>query len=265
MPHPALSKGEGSTMCLNIFYYKSHPDYKLIIAANRDEFYVRKTEAAHFWNDHPDLLGGRDMEHGGTWLGINKSGRFSFITNFRNPKLFMQNAPSRGALVSDFLISSTSPSVYLKGLANAKDYNGYNLIVGDLNEVAYFSNVGTEIQKLTTGFYGLSNAFLDTPWKKLVNGKKAIAEIIGQKSFNIEELFTALYNEEKAEDAELPSTGIPYEMEKLVSSMFIKSDVYGTVCSTIVLVDNNNKVQFFERTYNPLKENKTVRFELLIK
>jgi uncharacterized protein with NRDE domain len=251
-------------MCLNIFSYRSHPDYKLIIAANRDEFYVRKTQEAHFWKDHPGLLGGRDLEHGGTWLGINKQGKFSFITNYRDPKAHRQNSPSRGALVSDYLTGSKSPSEYLSGLGDPKNYNGYNLVVGDMNEVCHFSNVEGKINKLDPGLYGLSNGLLDTPWKKLVSGKKEITEIIGRKNFEAEDLFVALYNEVKADDAELPSTGIPYEMEKLVSSVFIKSDVYGTVCSTVVLVDNDNKVRFFERTYNPLKENKTVSFEFII-
>ncbi len=251
-------------MCLNIFSYKSHPDYKLIIAANRDEFYSRKTESAHFWEDQPHLLAGRDLEHGGTWLGITKQGKFSFITNYRDPKSFRKDAPSRGALVSDFLIGTMSPSVYLNNLKNTNNYNGFNLIVGDLNEVCFFSNVETKTKKLDNGFYGLSNALLDTPWKKLVRGKTAVAETISNKNFQAGELFDALHNEQNAEDSELPSTGVPYEIEKLVSSMFIKSETYGTVCSTVVLVDNTNLVQFIERTYNPLKENKTVSFKFAI-
>lgn len=251
-------------MCLNIFAYKSHPDYKLIIVANRDEFYARKTEAAAFRIDNPDLLAGRDTEHGGTWLGITRQGKFSFITNYRDPKSFRKNAPSRGALVSDFLIGSAGPYDYLNNLKNTNDYNGFNLVVGDLNEVCFFSNTEGKIKKLDNGFYGLSNALLDTPWKKLVNGKKIISEIISRNNFTYEDLFTALENEQKAEDAELPSTGVPFEIEKLISSMFIKSETYGTVCSTVVLIDNNNRVQFFERTHNPLKENKTVSFEFII-
>lgn len=251
-------------MCLNIVSYKSHPDYKLIIAANRDEFYIRKTEAAHFWKDNPDLLAGRDLEHGGTWLGINKKGKFSFITNYRDPKSFRKKAPSRGALVSDFLTGSENPFDYLKHLTNTETYNGFNLVVGDLNEVAYFSNIESEPKKLQNGFYGLSNAFFDTPWQKLERGKKIVDEIINRKNFEVDDLFAALRNEQKTEDSELPSTGVPYEIEKLISSMFIKSESYGTVCSTVILVGNDYKVQFFERTYNPLKENKTVRFEFLI-
>ena len=264
MPHPALSKGEDSTMCLNIFSYKNHPDYKLIIAANRDEFYARKTEAAHFWNDKPNLLAGKDLEQGGTWLGITKTGKFSFITNYRDPKSFRKDAPSRGALVSNYLNGSHDPEAYLKNIGHAKHFNGFNLVVGDLNEVFYYSNVENKITKLKTGFYAVSNAFLDTPWKKLVTGKNAVQSLISQQNFSAEDLFSALHNEQKADDSELPSTGVPYEIEKLVSSMFIKSETYGTVCSTVVLIDNQNHVQFFERTHNPLKENKTVSFEFVI-
>ncbi|MCG3167354.1 MAG: hypothetical protein POELPBGB_03144 [Bacteroidia bacterium] len=251
-------------MCLNIFSYKSHPDYKLIIAANRDEFYARKTEAAQFWTDKPNLLAGKDLEQGGTWLGITKSGKFSFITNYRDPRSFRKDAPSRGALVSNYLDGSAGPEAYLKSLGDTQHYNGFNLIAGDLNEVCYFSNVENKIRKLQHGFYGVSNAFLDTPWKKLVTGKHAVDAIINLNNFSAEDLFDALHNEQKADDSELPHTGVPYEIEKLVSSMFIKSETYGTVCSTVVLIDNDNRVQFFERTHNPLKENKTVSFEFVV-
>jgi uncharacterized protein with NRDE domain len=251
-------------MCLNIFSYKSHPDYKLIIAANRDEFYARKTEAAHFWSNQTDLLAGKDLEQGGTWLGITKTGKFSFITNYRDPKSFRKDAPSRGALVSNYLNGSLGPEQYLKSLGDTQHYNGFNLVVGNLTELCYFSNVENKIRKLDTGFYAVSNALLDTPWKKLVMGKNAVEAIINQENFSTEDMFAALHNEQKADDSELPSTGVPYEIEKLISSMFIKSETYGTVCSTVVLVDNNNRVQFFERTYNPLKENKTVSFEFVV-
>jgi uncharacterized protein with NRDE domain len=252
-------------MCLNIFSYKAHPDYKLIIAANRDEFYARKTEAAHFWTDKPNLLAGKDLEQGGTWLGITKTGKFSFITNYRDPKSFNKDAPSRGALVSDYLSGSLGPEQYLKSLDDTQRYNGFNLVAGDLTELCYFSNVENKIRKLDKGFYAVSNALLDTPWKKLVTGKNAVEAIINQKNFSANDLFFALHNEQKADDSELPQTGVPYEIEKLISSMFIKSETYGTVCSTVVLIDNDNRVQFFERTHNPLKENKTVGFEFVIK
>jgi uncharacterized protein with NRDE domain len=231
-------------MCLNIFSYKSHPDYKLIIAANRDEFYARKTEAAHFWSNQTDLLAGKDLEQGGTWLGITKTGKFSFITNYRDPKSFRKDAPSRGALVSNYLNGSLGPEQYLKSLGDTQHYNGFNLVVGNLTELCYFSNVENKIRKLDTGFYAVSNALLDTPWKKLVMGKNAVEAIINQENFSTEDMFAALHNEQKADDSELPSTGVPYEIEKLISSMFIKSETYGTVCSTVVLVDNNNRVQF---------------------
>jgi uncharacterized protein with NRDE domain len=251
-------------MCLNIFSYKAHPDYKLIIAANRDEFYIRKTEAAHFWSNAPTVLAGKDLEQGGTWLGITKTGKFSFLTNYRDPQSFRKDAPSRGSLVSNYLNGSDSPEAYLKSLGDTQHYNGFNLVTGDLNEVCYFSNVENKIRKLENGFYGVSNALLDTPWKKLVMGKNAVEAIINQNNFSAEDLFAALHNEQKADDSELPSTGVPYEIEKLVSSMFIKSEAYGTVCSTVVLVDNKNRVQFFERTHNPFKENKTVSFEFVV-
>lgn len=251
-------------MCLNVFSFNDHPKYKLIIAANRDEFYARKTAVAAYWKNDPNLLAGKDLEQGGTWLGITRTGRFSFITNYRDPKTFKANAPSRGALVSNYLTGTPSAEEYLKSLDNIEQYNGFNLVAGDLNEVWYCSNISGEIKQIENGMHALSNAFLDTPWKKTVAAKDALKTVTAIENFSAEELLAMLQNDEKAADSELPSTGVPYEIEKLISSIFIKSETYGTVCSTVILIDNTNNVQFYEKTTNPLKENKTVVFDFKV-
>lgn len=237
-------------MCLIFLSVNNHPDYKLIVAANRDEFYNRKTAAAEYWKDNPEILGGRDLEAGGTWLGITKTGRMSMITNYRDLKNIKSNAPSRGHLVSDYLASRISPELYLKSLEpKDKLYNGYNLLVGTPDEMWYHSNYKEGIQELKNGLFGLSNHLLETPWPKVESGKKRMKEIL-RRSFKPEDFFEMLLDEEIATDNLLPDTGVGLERERALSAMFIKSPGYGTRCSTVVLIDNNNQVFFTERVYD---------------
>ncbi len=254
-------------MCLLLIANLIHPDYKLIIAANRDEFYSRPALPADFWDDHPELLAGKDIEAGGTWLGITKSGRFSAITNFRdfhNP--VKENAPSRGKLTSDFLLTLDDPISYTKKIQqNSFDYNGYNLVYGIKNELYYFSNQTNLEIKLETGIYGLSNALLDTPWPKIKKGKKRFEEVINEDKLSLENLFSILNDTEKADDKLLPDTGIELEREKALSSIFIKTPSYGTRCSTVLLIDNDDNVNFIEMTYHPEGDNFSgVKYEFLI-
>ena len=151
-------------MCLIFLSINQHPTYSLIVAANRDEFYERKTAPADFWKDHPHILGGRDLEAGGTWMAIAKSGKISLITNYRDLKNLKSKAPSRGHLVSDYLIEKTDPKNYLKGIEpNKGQYNGFNLIVGSPKELWYLSNYKSGVEKITSGVHGLSNALMLRP------------------------------------------------------------------------------------------------------
>lgn len=237
-------------MCLIFISLRNHATYKLILAANRDEFYHRKTAAVAYWKDHPEILGGRDLEAGGTWLGITTSGRLSMITNYRDPKNINPSAPSRGHLVSDYLLGTVGPDVYLKNLqTNANRYNGFNLITGSADDLWYFSNYREGIDQLAPGLYGLSNHLLETPWPKVEIGKKRIAAIL-QQPFKPDNLFEMLFNDQMASDAMLPDTGVGLERERALSSMFIKSPGYGTRCSTVILVDYNDQVFFAERVYD---------------
>ena len=237
-------------MCLIFISLKQHAAYKLVVAANRDEFYKRKTAPAEFWKDHPEILGGRDLEAGGTWLGIAKSGRLSMITNYRDPKNINPAAPSRGQLVSDYLLSRVSPHLYLKSLQpKAKEYNGFNLITGNTDDLWYFSNYREGIEQFKPGLYGISNHLLETPWPKVERGKQKIREILNH-AFKPDELFEMLTDGETAKDEVLPDTGVGLERERALSSMFIKSPGYGTRCSTVILVDYNSQVFFAERVYD---------------
>ncbi|MTI20496.1 NRDE family protein [Fulvivirga sp. RKSG066] len=237
-------------MCLILFAHKVHPKYKLIVAANRDEFYARQTQPAQFWEDNPEILAGRDLEAGGTWMGINKSGSISMLTNYRDLSNIKAEAPSRGHLVSDFLTNNDNSESYLKKVeSSGESYNGFNLICGNSDELHYYGNYQQGVHKITPGFYGLSNALLDTPWPKVERGKSKLENIVS-KDFEVETLFETLYDDIKAEDKNLPDTGVGLEMERMLSPMFIKSPKYGSRCSTVLLIDNDDQITFVERTYD---------------
>src|SRR3990170_502508 len=238
-------------MCLIFLSLNNHPTYKLILAGNRDEFYNRKTAAAQFWQDHPSVLGGRDLEAGGTWLGMSKQGKVAMVTNYRDPQRIDLNAPSRGHLVSDFLIESDLAEAYLKNVSsNGKKYNGFNLILGTTDELWYYSNYKKEIEKLSSGFYGLSNHLLETSWPKVLRGKEKIKPVLAQTHIDPEQLFEILYDDYQADDAQLPNTGLALDRERALSSMFIKTAGYGSRCSTAILVTHQNQVVFSERVYD---------------
>jgi uncharacterized protein with NRDE domain len=243
-------------MCLIFFAIRHHPDYPLIIAANRDEFHARETQAASFWQESNGILAGKDLEacdavNGcGTWLGIHRNGRLALITNFRDPKNIDPKAPSRGHLVSNFLKGEMAPEVYLNQLqARAHHFNGFNLVVGTVDDLFYFSNYREGVSRLLPGVYGLSNHLLDTPWPKVKNGKHEFEKIIS-RPFSDNDLFQFLRNENRASDQQLPDTGIGLERERALSAMFIKTPNYGTRCSTVIRIDKMNKVSFSERVYD---------------
>ena len=238
-------------MCLIFLSLHHHPTYKLIVAANRDEFYSRKTSAAAYWQDYPEIVGGRDLEAHGTWMAMTRSGKISLLTNYRDPKNINPQAPSRGRLVSDYLEKKIPAALYLSEIEkNGKDYNGFNLLTGTVEGLYYFSNYKTGIEKLSPGVYGLSNHVMDTPWPKVQRGKKKFQEIRQKPTIRSNELFEFLYDDQRAADNQLPDTGIGLERERALSSMFIKTPGYGSRCSTVELVDKQNNALFSERVYN---------------
>ncbi len=251
-------------MCLIFLSLHQHPNYKLIVAANRDEFYARQTAPAEFWSDHPQLVGGRDLEAKkpdgtcGTWMAMNKNGRIAMVTNYRDLKNLKPQAPSRGHLVTNFLLSQEPAQKYLRSLEpNASLYNGFNLIVGTADELFYLSNYKPGISKIENGFHGLSNHLLDTPWPKVKAGKEKMKGLFAAEKIESDTLFNGLYDDHQAPDDQLPDTGVGIERERMLSPMFIKSPNYGSRCSTVVTVDQNNNVAFTERVYDL----KTFEFE----
>ncbi len=238
-------------MCLILFAYNMHPSYRLILAANRDEFYDRPTAAADFWKDHPHVLAGRDLKEKGTWLGVTTGGRFAAITNYREPLSWMPVAPSRGKLVSRYLTGRARPGKYLEKIStDAMLFNGFNLLAGDRDELWGYSNRG-DIQKLSAGIYGLSNHLLDTPWPKVQRGKKQLSQALHLKGEELEEaLFAMLADRHVPPDQRLPDTGVGLEWEKVLSPIFIKSPDYGTRSSTILLIAKNRRVKLVEKVFN---------------
>jgi uncharacterized protein with NRDE domain len=238
-------------MCLIFLSINNHPRYKLIIAANRDEFHKRRTAPANFWHDAPHILAGRDLEANGTWLGVSRKGRISLLTNYRDPQNINPAAPSRGHLVSDYLGDTIHGEQYLRAVKqNGKRYNGFNLLVGTPEELYYYSNYAQGIQRLPAGFHGLSNHLLDTPWPKVERGKELLRPMLSEDIIEPEKLFELLYDDRRAPDDRLPDTGIGLERERMLSSMFIKSPDYGSRSSTVVLVDKANHLLFSERVYD---------------
>jgi len=237
-------------MCLILFAYRVHP-HKLLLAANRDEFYVRPTTPAAFWDDAPQVLAGRDLQGGGTWLGVTRQGRFAAITNYRDPNDFLSDAPSRGELISNFLQGRESPQEYLHALAkHGQDYNGFNLLVGDSKELWYYSNRADSPQRLEPGIHGLSNHLLNTPWPKVEWGRRRLGELLAaQAEPTTAELFELLTNRTPAADSDLPNTGVSLEWERKLSSMFIDSPGYGTRSSTIVRLTDQDKLSLTEKTW----------------
>lgn len=241
-------------MCLIGFVWDSHPKYKLIFVSNRDEFYNRSSAPIHFWKESPDLIAGKDLEGGGTWLGTTRKGRFAAITNYRDPKNIKQNAPTRGMLTYNFLAGLDSPEEYLSQISTkAKDYNGFNLLVGDLlkGELYFFSNYENKIKKVEKGIYGLSNALLNTPWHKVNKVKEKLTKITTENPERIEStlLLKTLIDKEMPEDSQVQQTGLPMRLEKMLSPMFIESEDYGTRASSVILLDRRNSLLFKERVY----------------
>lgn len=249
-------------MCLILLAYAAHPMHRLIVLANRDEYYSRPTAPLDFWQDHPQVLAGRDLEHHGTWMGVTRTGRLAAITNYRAPHLLKNDAPSRGHLVSGFLLSDEPPAQYLRRIdAKADAYNGFNLIVGDSADLFYYSNMEGTIRKLVPGIYGLSNHLLDTPWPKVLNAKQALAALInGGRETSPEAFLKVLQSRAIAADAHLPDTGVGAAWERMLSPAFISSPTYGTRSSTLLRIDSDGRLSFTERTWVPAQSEPLAQF-----
>ncbi|WP_153785489.1 NRDE family protein [Pseudomonas sp. EMN2] len=236
-------------MCLIVFAWRPGTARPLIVAANRDEFHARPTQALGAWEDAPGVYAGRDLEAGGTWLGVGPQGRFAALTNIRDPRQAL-GPRSRGELVAAFLQGELGVEAYLDSVASRSgQYSGFNLLVGDAGQLGYLHARDAAPRLLEPGVYGLSNAGLDTPWPKLVKARSGLEKLL--ESAEPEQLLSLLADGEPAADSELPETGVGLATERLLSSVFIASQNYGTRASTVLIVDERGRRRMVERSFGP--------------
>ena len=236
-------------MCLIVIGWRAHPEYPLVVAANRDEFLARPASPAHWWPDAPSILAGRDLEAGGTWMGITRSGRFAALTNYRDPTVRRPGAPSRGALVRDCLSTPDKVTATLERVAQVSaGYPGFNLLVSDGTELGIHESMTGSVRLLDAGIYGLSNHLLDTPWPKVRLARErfeaAMTRLPAEDGF-----LNLLCDDIAAPDEHLPATGVSADWERWLSPAFIRAPGYGTRCTTLLLVRNDGSTRLRELTW----------------
>ncbi len=252
-------------MCVLAFAWQKHPDFPVVLAGNRDEFHVRPTAPVDWWADRPEVLAGRDLEGGGTWMGLSRNGRFAVVTNIREPRVpGPASPPSRGRLVSEYLASVQPPPAWFADL-EPEAYRGFNLIFGDREQAWYGSNRLPTPVPLEPGIYGLSNHLLDTPWPKLLSVRDGLEGSIGPAGPGIAGLFDLLADRQRPPAHLLPDTGVPEEWEQLLSSVFIVHPEYGTRASTVILLERSGSAYLEERGFDASGEQleaRRFRFDL---
>lgn len=235
-------------MCILFIAVKQHPDYPVIICANRDEYHQRPTQNMHWWPDE-NILAGKDLQAGGTWLGLNPNGDFAALTNFRRPAHIDVNKRSRGDLVLQALKNNEkSTQQYLA--QESHQYNDFNLVFGSLNNLQTFDSVSKKFTQVNTGFHSVCNGSLDDIWPKMALGIDKIKDLVNENTIDIEQLFNVMKNQKIAENQHLPDTGIATEWESLLSSIFIVSPEYGTRSTAIILQSTSGNTEVYERSYN---------------
>jgi uncharacterized protein with NRDE domain len=242
-------------MCLLAVAYNPDCNTSLIVTSNRDEFYRRPTQPMHWWLE-TDILAGRDQQAGGTWLGLSRNGRFAAVTNFRNIEDFgapPNKCSSRGELVPKFLSSKKDALSWAESeFSNFSSFSGFNLLLYDGKNLVYLNNQGDQIKVLESGVYALSNNRLDSAWPKVDYAREKLNETILNKSIDREtlpELLKSLSSEHRYSQNLLPETGLPKEMESILSSPFITSDNYGTRASTAIIISSNGRIHVAEQGY----------------
>lgn len=237
-------------MCLLLLAYRVCTGYPLIIAANRDEFHERAAEPAHWWTA-PRIFAGRDLEAGGTWIGISRGGRIAAVTNYRDPSITEPGVASRGELPVTALARDEDDDLFSHFQRDGHRYNGFNLLFGSPARLLYVSNRGERRDGLAAGVYALSNDVLDTPWPKVARGKARLMDYLkGCCPPEPEGLFELLRDRHRPPDSALPDTGIGLEWERALAPMFIVTQRYGTRCSTVITMNERSEVLFAERTFD---------------
>jgi len=244
-------------VCLILAAWDAHPDFTLIVASNRDEFFERASLPMHWWADLP-VLGGRDLTAGGSWMTFSATGRFAAVTNVRDFTRPDAALRSRGEIPVGFSAGDDSPGDYCRGLP-AEDFTGYNALTSDLETLWWTSNWAGAVLPLDAGIYGVSNAALDTPWPKVVNGKRRFTDALASGA-DADDFFTVLADDAVAPDELLPDTGVGIELERLVSPAFISSPDYGTTASTVLRIRRDGSYDVEERRFFAGEETGRVAF-----
>jgi uncharacterized protein with NRDE domain len=252
-------------MCLIVFAHQLLPDLPLVLSANRDEFYTRPTAEADFWReDHPQILAGRDLIANGTWLGITAQGRFAAVTNIRDPSQPELRPRSRGDLTREFLASDMSPAHWCQDLRSRfADFAGFNLLVSDGREMFYANNLLDRIEALEPGLYGLSNGELNSDWPKVNLARERLQKLMAEPDkLTTDALLKLLSDRQRAADSELPRTGVALELERKLSSAFIHNPerLYGTRCSTALMLAADGRHRFSERNFNEQAQAQSCHF-----
>lgn len=250
-------------MCLLVLAYRMQADCPLLLAANRDELYERPAAPAQFWPEAPQLLAGRDLLAGGTWLGVTRDGRVAAVTNYREARTVNPPPRSRGDLVRDYLLGGTSAGEYVRSLpAHAADYAGFNLLCGDRQSLWWYSNRGGPPQHLPPGIYGLSNDLLDTPWPKVQASKAALAGLCADGAASTRALLDLLQDRRTHPAAADPAIGLDTALAQALSAIFIETPRYGTRCSTVLRISADAGVELVERRHAPERGESQFRFPL---
>lgn len=236
-------------MCLILFAWKVDPDYPLVLVANRDEFHQRPTQPLHRWPDKPEVVAGRDLQAGGTWLGVAPSGRVAAVTNYREDKLKRAPKNSRGELVTDFLSGNDSPEKFSRSIDGDR-YAGFSLLTSDADEICYLSNRGDAATRLSPGIYGLSNASLDTPWPKLLRTRETFGDIVAAGDANETSLMRVLDDRQMSSAAAIEQGALPFALARAVTAPFIVTPEYGTRCTSVVLCNRAGQTSISERRFD---------------
>ncbi|NIL94874.1 MAG: hypothetical protein GTO71_10665 [Woeseiaceae bacterium] len=236
-------------MCLVVLAFRVSADAPIIVAANRDEFHARPARDAGWWPEDPAIIAGRDLQAGGTWLGVHRSGRVAMVTNYRDAEPSSGAFESRGRLVADFLQGTENPLDYL-AVIDTDAFAGFNLVVSDGETLAYLSNRGGGLRELPAGIYGLSNATLDTPWEKVERSKSQLAGLIDDGAIDDESLLRLLGDREKGPVEEALDDRLPFATAHAITAPFIITPEYGTRCSTVVRTDESGHWHFLERRFD---------------
>lgn len=240
-------------MCTICFAYYQHPKFPLLLLANRDEYYERPTAQAGPWPEAPVVYGGRDLQRGGMWLGVNQHGRFAAVTNVRNGRRHVVSELSRGMLVLEFLRLTATVDEFIESIRkNRSRYGGFNLLFGSLDSLWYYGNGADSLQRLTPGVFGISNAELDTPWPKVTSCKSELRKRIDEEVEDLDTYLEILNDRRIHPDRTLPSTGIELELERQLSALRVDVEGYGTRCSSVLAIGSDNLVRFRERSFQPV-------------